>query len=124
MDKKYNINDLRNVMKKLLGENGCPWDKAQTHQSLKKYFIEETYEVIDAINNNDKDNLCEELGDVLFQVIFHSQLAENENLFLFDDVVDGITRKMINRHPHIFSDKKNSSISDINLKWDRKVIWK
>ena len=82
MDKKYNINDLRNVMKKLLGENGCPWDKAQTHQSLKKYFIEETYEVIDAINNNDKDNLCEELGDVLFQVIFHSQLAENENLFL------------------------------------------
>lgn len=118
MDKKYNINDLKSVMKKLLSENGCPWDKAQTHQSLKKYFIEETYEVIDAINNNDKDNLCEELGDVLFQVIFHSELAEKENLFLFDDVVDGITKKMINRHPHIFSDNKISSISDINLKWD------
>ena len=62
--------------------------------------------------------MCEELGDVLFQVIFHSELAEKENLFLFDDVVDGITKKMINRHPHIFSDNKISSISDINLKWD------
>lgn len=118
MDKKYNIDDLRQVMKKLLGENGCPWDKAQTHQSLKKYFIEETYEVIDAIDNKDSENLCEELGDVLFQVVFHSELAEKENLFLFEDVVDGVTKKMITRHPHIFSDNKSSSISEINLKWD------
>ena len=119
MDKKYTIEDLRNVMKILLSENGCPWDKSQTHKSLKEYFIEETYEVIDAIDNNNKDNLCEELGDVLFQIVFHSQLAENENLFLFDDVVNGITKKMINRHPHIFNKTHNLNTSDINLNWDR-----
>ena len=97
MNKKYTIDDLREVMKTLLSENGCPWDKAQTHESLKQYFIEETYEVIEAINNKDKNNLCEELGDVLFQIVFHSELAEKENLFLFEDVVDGITRKMVSR---------------------------
>lgn len=119
MDKKYTIEDLRNVMKKLLGENGCPWDKAQTHSSLKQYFIEETYEVIDAINKNDSVNLCEELGDVLFQIIFHSELAEKENLFSFEDVTDAITRKMIQRHPHVFSDPTpNAKKEDINLKWD------
>lgn len=118
MEKKYNINDLKLVMEKLLGENGCPWDKAQTHESLKKYFIEETYEAIDAINNNDKDNLCEELGDVLFQIIFHSKLAEKENLFSFEDVVDGITKKMILRHPHVFSTEGNRSVKEINTKWE------
>ena len=132
MNKKYTIDDLRQVMKKLLSENGCPWDKAQTHDSLKQYFIEETYEVIEAINNRDKNNLCEELGDVLFQIVFHSELAEKENLFLFEDVVDGITRKMILRHPHVFTDDKNTSPEKISLKWesikkaekDIKVIWK
>lgn len=118
MDKKYTIDDLRQVMKKLLGENGCPWDKAQTHDSLKQYFIEETYEVIEAINNKDKNNLCEELGDVLFQIVFHSELAEKEHLFLFEDVVDGITRKMILRHPHVFTDDKNTSTEKISLKWE------
>lgn len=118
MNKKYTIDDLRQVMKKLLSEEGCPWDKAQTHDSLKQYFIEETYEVIEAINNRDKNNLCEELGDVLFQIIFHSELAEKENLFLFEDVVDGITRKMILRHPHVFTEDKNTSPEKINLKWD------
>lgn len=118
MNKKYTIDDLRQVMKKLLSENGCPWDKAQTHESLKQYFIEETYEVIEAINKRDKNNLCEELGDVLFQIVFHSELAEKENLFLFEDVVDGITRKMILRHPHVFTDDKNTSPEKISLKWE------
>lgn len=118
MNNKYNINDLRQVMKKLLGEKGCPWDKAQNHESLKKYFIEETYEVVEAINNNDSENLCEELGDVLFQIVFHSELAEKENLFLFEDVVDGITRKMILRHPHVFSGDNNTSEMEINTKWE------
>ena len=118
MSEKYNINDLRHVMKKLLGENGCPWDKAQTHQSLKRYFIEETYEVIDAINNNNSENLCEELGDVLFQIVFHSELAEKENLFLFEDVIDGITRKMIMRHPHVFSESGEKTTEEINSKWE------
>lgn len=118
MNKKYTIEDLRQVMQKLLSENGCPWDKAQTHESLKRYFIEETYEVIDAIDNKDSDNLCEELGDVLFQVVFHSQLAEQENLFLFEDVVDGITQKMIMRHPHVFSNEKNITKEKINTRWE------
>lgn len=118
MKDKYNINDLREVMKQLLGENGCPWDKEQSHESLKQYFIEETYEVIEAINTKNSANLCEELGDVLFQIIFHSELAEKENLFLFDDVVDGITRKMILRHPHVFSDNDKNSIEDLNSKWE------
>lgn len=118
MNKKYTIDDLREVMKTLLSENGCPWDKAQTHESLKQYFIEETYEVIEAINNKDKNNLCEELGDVLFQIVFHSELAEKENLFLFEDVVDGITRKMVSRHPHVFTADKSTSPKEISLKWD------
>lgn len=118
MSKKYTIDDLRTVMKKLLGENGCPWDKAQTHESLKKYFIEETYEVIDAIDNKDTANLCEELGDVLFQIVFHSELAEKENLFLFDDVVDGITKKMISRHPHVFLNSEETDKNKINEKWE------
>lgn len=118
MAEKYNINDLRRVMKKLLGKNGCTWDKAQTHQSLKKYFIEETYEVIEAINNNNSENLCEELGDVLFQIVFHSELAEKENLFLFDNVVDGITKKMIMRHPHVFSKSIEKTAEYTNSNWD------
>lgn len=117
MNTKRSINDLISVMNTLLGENGCPWDKAQTHTSLKQYFIEETYEVIDAIDNNDSDNLKEELGDVLFQVIFHSVLAEKEGLFTFEDVTDAITEKMINRHPHVFAHDKTDKDS-INLKWE------
>lgn len=101
---KYNINDLKNVMKKLLAEKGCDWDKAQTHDTLKKYLIEECYEAIEAINNNDMDNLCEELGDILFQVIFHSELAEKEGKFNIDNVINDITAKMIYRHPHVFTD--------------------
>lgn len=118
MADKYNINDLREVMKKLLGENGCPWDKAQNHKSLKKYLIEEAYEVIDAIDNRDNDNLCEELGDLLFQIIFHSELSEKEGLFSFDDVTEGITRKMILRHPHVFNDQEEKTTEEINDKWE------
>lgn len=118
MEKRYDMNDLRNVMKQLLGEKGCPWDKAQNHESLRQYFIEEVYEVVDAINKKDSENLCEELGDVLFQIVFHSELAEKEELFKFEDVVHNITKKMINRHPHIFSDAAISSTEDINKKWE------
>ena len=75
-DKKYDINALRSVMESLLGENGCEWDKAQDHKSLKKYLIEECYEVIDAIDSRDSENLCEELGDLLFQIVFHCSPAK------------------------------------------------
>ena len=77
------MTDLNNVMESLLAENGCPWDKVQTHETLKNYLIEESYEVVEAIDNKDSENLCEELGDVLFQIIFHSKLAERENKFDF-----------------------------------------
>lgn len=115
----YDINDLRNVMKKLLSENGCPWDKEQTHATLRKYLIEECYETVEAINNKDMDNLCEELGDVLFQVVFHSELAQKKGYFNLDDVINNVTAKMIYRHPHIFSENKNTNTDDIINNWDR-----
>ncbi len=116
--KKYDIDSLKAVMEELLGENGCEWDKAQSHESLRKYMIEECYEVIDAIDKGDSENLCEELGDILFQIVFHSCLAQKEGLFCFDDVTDGITRKMIQRHPHVFSGAHYNDDDDINEKWE------
>lgn len=117
-EKKYDIDSLRAVMEDLLGENGCEWDKAQSHESLKKYLIEECYEVIDAIDKKDSTNLCEELGDLLFQIVFHSCLAQKEGLFSFDDVTEGITKKMIQRHPHVFAGEHRKDGDDINKKWE------
>ena len=93
---------LRQVIAELRGPNGCPWDKKQTYQSLKKYLIEEAYELIEAINNDDIDHMIEELGDVLLQVMLHAQIGEDEGYFSIDDVIYGITAKMIRRHPHVF----------------------
>ena len=104
--KKYTFSDLQNIVKTLRGENGCPWDQVQTHQSLERCMIEEAYEAVEGIHlyaeTGDGENLCEELGDVLLQVIFHSQLAEEEGIFNLDDVIYGICEKMIHRHPHVF----------------------
>jgi len=99
---KYNFDDLVGIIKTLRGNNGCPWDKVQTHESMRKYMIEEAYEVAQAIDDKDNNELCEELGDVLFQVLFQAKLAEEEGLFSISDVIDGVTTKMIMRHPHIF----------------------
>lgn len=111
----YTIDDLKNVMQTLLSDNGCSWDRAQTHETLKQYLIEECYEAVEAINNKDMDNLCEELGDLLFQIIFHSELAQKEQKFNFDDVVDNVTKKMIYRHPHVFNKDDESQ----NIGWDK-----
>ncbi len=106
MDQKYTFEQFCGIIRELRGENGCPWDKVQTHESLIPCMIEEAYEAVDGIKTLQEgkgwDSLCEELGDVLMQVIFHSQLAEEEGYFTFEDVVDGISRKMIHRHPHVF----------------------
>ncbi len=118
MTGKYSIDDLKEVVCRLTAEDGCPWDSIQTHESLKRYLIEECYEVIDAIDKKDNENMCEELGDVLFQIVFHSELARKEKAFDMSDVTDGITRKMISRHPHIFSDKNVKSIKEINDSWE------
>lgn len=118
-DIKYDFDGLRSIMKKLLSEGGCPWDRAQTHESLKRYLIEECYEVIDAIEKNDMVNLCEELGDVLLQVMFHSQVEENKGNFNIDDVVNGISLKMINRHTHIFSDATADTPQEVSDNWEK-----
>ena len=105
---------LREVMATLRGPHGCEWDRAQTHESLREYLIEETYEVIDAIDDRDDEAIIEELGDVLLQVMLHSQIGEDDGYFTVDDVIQGITNKMIHRHPHVFS----NSTGDISQSWD------
>lgn len=102
----------------LRGENGCPWDIEQTHQSLKKCLIDETQEVLDAIDAQDDENLCEELGDVLLQVVMHAQIAAEENRFTIEDVVRTVNEKMIRRHPHVFGDVKVNSLEDQLKLWE------
>ena len=117
------IDKLKEIVEKLRSENGCPWDKVQTHDSLKAACIEEAAEVIGGINILDKtqkpDNLREELGDLLLQVMFHSVIAEEEGLFTFDDVVKTINEKMIRRHPHVFSGVEYSSDEERHAAWEK-----
>lgn len=114
----YEFFDLVNIMKVLRSEDGCPWDKEQDHKSIRKNFIEETYEVCEAIDNNDVEGLKEELGDVLLQVVFHSRISEEEKDFSIDDVIDGICKKLIYRHPHIFGNVNVSGTDDVLKNWD------
>lgn len=110
--------DLLNVMETLRSEDGCMWDLEQTHESLKKYLIEECYEVIEAIDEEDDEKLIEELGDVLLQVVFHAQIGKENGYFNINDIVESVTNKMILRHPHIFSDVKVDSSDEILDNWD------
>lgn len=98
----YKIGDLLRLMELLRSPGGCPWDRAQTHQSIRDNMLEEAYEAADAIDRGDMDNLKEELGDVLLQVVFHASMAREAGAFGFDDVVDGICKKLVYRHPHVF----------------------
>lgn len=116
---KYNIGDLLNIVGILRSDEGCPWDREQNHKSIRKNFIEETYEVIEAIDLNDTDLLKEELGDVLLQVVFHSQIEKEENHFEFNDVVDGLCKKLIERHPHVFSGQKAKNSEEAFEKWNK-----
>ncbi|WP_017754926.1 bifunctional methyltransferase/pyrophosphohydrolase YabN [Calidifontibacillus oryziterrae] len=109
---------LRGVISALRGPNGCPWDREQTHESLKKYLVEETYEVLDAIEKGDDDLLVEELGDVLLQVMLHAQIGEDEGFFSINDVIRAITEKMIRRHPHVFANVSVESAEDVVANWD------
>ena len=102
----YTFEELREIIADLRSEDGCPWDRAQTFESLKKCLADETQEVFEAVDSGDRENLCEELGDVLLQVVINSQIAEEEGSFTLDDVINGICRKMIRRHPHVFGDAK------------------
>ncbi|MDN4076250.1 nucleoside triphosphate pyrophosphohydrolase [Fictibacillus terranigra] len=110
---------LRGIIKELRGPNGCPWDKKQTHQSLKKYLIEESYEVLEAIDEEDDDHLAEELGDVLLQVLLHAQIGEDEGYFSMDEVISVLAEKMIRRHPHVFGDVEADTADEVLQNWDK-----
>lgn len=114
----YNINDLLSIVKLLRGEGGCPWDREQNHQSIRKDLLEETYEVIDAIDRNDTEALQEELGDLLLQVVFHSQIENENGNFDFNNVANDICKKLIVRHPHVFGEVKVSDTSEVLKNWD------
>jgi len=115
---KYSFEEFMDIIRKLRSENGCPWDREQTHESLKTCLLEECYETIEAINNKDKDNLCEELGDILLQVAMHSVIAEETGDFTIDDIIDSEAEKMIRRHPHVFGDVTVSDSEEVIKNWD------
>lgn len=115
---EYNLDSLREILAKLRGPQGCPWDQEQTHQSLIKYLLEETYEVIDAINKGIPELLADELGDLLLQIVFHAQIAEENLDFTMDDSIKAICEKLIRRHPHVFSDVQVESVSDVLHNWE------
>ena len=110
---------LIEIVATLRSENGCQWDREQTHQSLRPNMLEEAYEAVDAIDENDMPNLREELGDVLLQVVLHAQIAKDEGEFDIEDVAKELSDKLIHRHPHVFGDAKVSSTDDILNAWDK-----
>lgn len=115
---KYDINDLLEIMRSLRAPGGCPWDAEQTHESIRKNLIEETYEVVEAIDKKDSGMLLEELGDLLMQVVFHAQMEDEKGVFNFDDVADGVCKKLIERHPHVFGEVEVSGVDDVLDNWD------
>ncbi|MFK3692668.1 nucleoside triphosphate pyrophosphohydrolase [Agrobacterium tumefaciens] len=119
MEASKDISRLIEIMEALRQpETGCPWDIVQTFETIKPYTIEEAYEVADAIERNDMDDLCEELGDLLLQVVFHARIAEERGEFAFGDVVMAVTSKMIRRHPHVFAVSDADTADRVKLQWD------
>lgn len=112
------LDELMAIMDRLLGPGGCPWDREQTHESLVRYLIEESYEVIEAIKIGDKEKLQEELGDLLLQVVFHAALAEREGHFDFAAVARTVSRKMVDRHPHVFGTMDLKTSDDVMDNWE------
>lgn len=115
---KYNMDDLVAIIKVLRAPGGCPWDREQTHESIKKNFIEETYEVVEAINKQSPDMLREELGDVLSQIVLHSEMESENGNFSFDDVVNDIVQKLVVRHPHVFGEVVANNTAEALNSWD------
>ena len=116
------IDELKDVVKKLRSEDGCPWDKVQTHESLKPELIEEASEVLSGINvyleTGNGDSMKEELGGLLLQIVFHASLAEDEGLFSFEDVAETVKNKMIERHPHVFGEVKVDGVGEVLTNWE------
>ena len=114
----YSYTELLDMIAELRSDHGCPWDKAQTHESMIKCLRDECEEVVQAIEAKDDDNLCEELGDVLLQVLLHAQIAKEENLFTMEDVVNTLAEKMVRRHPHVFGNEEYGSAEQNRLRWE------
>lgn len=115
----YTFDGLREIIAKLRSPEGCPWDREQTFESLKVCLANESEEVFQAVDNQDMENLCEELGDVLLQVMLNSQIAEEAGAFTINDVIDGLCRKMVRRHPHVFGDVKVNSPEEGRALWEQ-----
>ncbi len=117
---KGEFGKLVEIMAALRGEKGCPWDKEQTRESLKPFLVEETYEALEAIDEGDPEKIKEELGDLLFQIIFHCQLAKERNEFDIHDVVGKISEKMLGRHPHVFGDARYETSEEVLKQWEER----
>ena len=115
---RYGVDDFRNLIEILRGENGCPWDQEQTHESIRRNLLEEAYEVCEAIDDADADHMKEELGDLLMQILFHASIEEEKGGFSLDDVADAAVKKLIFRHPHVFGDAEASSAEEVLDNWD------
>ena len=115
---KYTFQEFTEIIAALRAPDGCPWDREQTFESMKKYLADETQEVFQAVDRNDPDNLCEELGDALLEVLLYSQIAKDQGLFDISDVIDTISRKMIRRHPHVFAGVTVSSQEEQKAMWE------
>lgn len=119
MQEQQSFEKLVEIMATLRGEHGCPWDKKQTYESLKDCLMDETKEVLEAVDNKDAENLCEELGDVLMNVLLYCQIAKERGDFTAEDVIEGITAKMIRRHPHVFGEEKVETVEEGLALWNR-----
>ena len=116
---QYGYEDLLEIIRLLRSEDGCPWDKAQTHQSIRRGLLEEAYEAAEAIDNDDPVLLKEELGDVLMQVVFHADIESDAGRFTIDDVCDGVVKKLLFRHPHVFGSECEDSPESVLVSWDK-----
>ena len=114
----YNLQDLQDIVAILRGEGGCPWDREQTHESIRNDLIEETYEVVEAIDTQNATLLREELGDLLFQILFHAQIEAEEGRFVLNDVISDISAKMIHRHPHVFGTVVVENTGEVLSNWE------
>lgn len=114
----YDVKDLEEIVRLLRAPGGCPWDAEQTHESIRRNFLEEAYEAVEAIDEKDPEHLKEELGDVLLQVLFHARMEEERGSFCLDDVADGVCKKLIFRHPHVFGDVTVSGSGEVLSNWE------
>jgi len=115
---RFCFDDLCALVSVLRSEEGCPWDREQTNKSIRNCFIDETYEFIEGLDCDDNELMCEELGDVLFQIVFHADIKNDSNAFGMDEIIDGICKKMILRHPHVFADTTVENSSEVLVNWD------